>query len=640
LDRQSNRTRSLERQIARVVSRRESLNRLSSRYSWARLITFLAGSVSSFIIWREFGLWLGAAWISAWLGGFSVLARVHNRVKDSIARHVLWQAIKTEHVARMALDWPRLSPALFPTPRPDCLLELDLDLVGEHGLHRLIDTCVSREGSARLRDWLAAGEPDPQPTGERQALVRELVPLPIFRDKLRLNAMLSSGAPDRRWRGDRLIAWLASLPPSGSIRPPLIGLTALAGLNVVLLVLNALAGFPALWRFSFLVYFGLYLWRVLRLDDPFTLALALRDPLHDLKAVFAYLETYSYGDNHALRQLCTPFLEAERCPSTQLARVTRVLAAASVRRNPMLWMIFSVALPWDLYVVDWLNRSRAALAERLPEWLDVWFELEALCSLANLAYLKPAYVFPDFGSEMPVFEARDMGHPLIPDGERVCNDFVLNHPGEMAVITGSNMSGKSTFLRTIGVNQCLAYAGGPVNARFFRTAPLRIFTCIRVTDSLTDGISYFYAEVKRLKALLVALEQDHPYSLLFLIDEIFRGTNNRERLIGSRAYVRALVGQNGVGVLSTHDLELVRLADDIPSITNYHFAETIADGRMTFDYTLRPGPCPTTNALKIMKMEGLPVDYLHEQHDDNHQHEKGDKGSDQPGNEQTRLEGG
>ncbi len=271
-------------------------------------------------------------------------------------------------------------------------------------------------------------------------------------------------------------------------------------------------------------------------------------------------------------------------------------------------MLFSAALPWDLFVVHALNRSRLALAARLPEWLDVWYELEALCSLATFGYLNPKTVFPTWSGGDPLFEAQDLGHPLIPAGERVSNDFVLHQPGELALITGSNMSGKSTFLRTVGINLCLAYAGGTVCARSFRVAPLRLFTCIRITDSLADGISYFYAEVKCLKALLDALEQDHAYPVIFLIDEIFRGTNNRERLIGSRSYIRALVGKKGAGVLSTHDLELVRLADEMPAITNYHFAETITDGRMTFDYTLRPGPSPTTNALTIMQMEGLPVD--------------------------------
>jgi DNA mismatch repair ATPase MutS len=147
-----------------------------------------------------------------------------------------------------------------------------------------------------------------------------------------------------------------------------------------------------------------------------------------------------------------------------------------------------------------------------------------------------------------------------------------------------------------------------IHAVNFKSALLRIFTCIKINDSIVDGFSFFYTEFKRLKALLNALRGDHPLPLLFLIDEIFRGTNSRKRLIGSRSYIRNLIGQNETGLIATHDLELVKLADEVHGITNCHFREKVVDGKMVFDYTLRPGPCPTTNALEIMRMEGLPVE--------------------------------
>ena len=203
---------------------------------------------------------------------------------------------------------------------------------------------------------------------------------------------------------------------------------------------------------------------------------------------------------------------------------------------------------------------------------------------------------------------RDPGdHSETPDDQKVHNDFSVPAVGQINIITGSNMSGKSTFLRTVGINLVLAYAGGPVNADQLTTIPFRLISCIRVSDSVTDGISYFYAEVKCLKALLLALEKVDRWPVFYFIDEIFRGTNNRERLLGSRAYIRALVKGSGVGLIATHDLELVQLADEMPTITNYHFTDDVANGRMLFDYTIRPGPSPTTNALKIMRLEGLPV---------------------------------
>jgi len=211
------------------------------------------------------------------------------------------------------------------------------------------------------------------------------------------------------------------------------------------------------------------------------------------------------------------------------------------------------------------------------------------------------------GGQSP-FSAYGLAHPLIAIEKSVANDFVIDHLGSIALITGSNMAGKSSFLRTLGVNIRLAMCGAPVLAHEMRLVPWRIVASIRITDSVIDGFSFFYAEVKRLKALIEELNAPAPYPLFFLIDEIFRGTNNRERLIGSRSYVKNLVGHFGAGAIATHDLELVQLADDSPQIRNFHFRDDVKDGRMVFDYRIHPGPCPTTNALKIMRLAGLPVE--------------------------------
>jgi DNA mismatch repair ATPase MutS len=172
------------------------------------------------------------------------------------------------------------------------------------------------------------------------------------------------------------------------------------------------------------------------------------------------------------------------------------------------------------------------------------------------------------------------------------------------------MSGKSTFLRTIGINTCLAQAGAPVCAAAFRWSLVRLASCIRVDDSLDGGLSFFYAEVKRLKTILDStLDRQEP-PVLWLIDEVFKGTNNRERLIGGRALITALAGGNGFGLVTTHDLELAELEKQLPAVTNVHFQETVVDGALHFDYRLKPGPCPTTNALRIMALEGLPIESL------------------------------
>jgi DNA mismatch repair ATPase MutS len=261
-----------------------------------------------------------------------------------------------------------------------------------------------------------------------------------------------------------------------------------------------------------------------------------------------------------------------------------------------------------------LEQLRRDVLLQYPVWLETLAELEAACAMGNFAYLNPDYHWPSvpqvttIGNGQPArLSAKSLGHPLIPPRKRMTNDLELRGVGQVVLITGSNMSGKSTFLRTIGINACLAQAGAPVCAASFEWTWIRISCCIRVDDSLEAGLSFFYAEVKRLKRLLEAAEDWSAPPVLFLIDEIFKGTNNRERLIGSRSYISALACSNGFGLVTTHDLELTEMESEIPQATNAHFQETVEAKELRFDYKLRPGPCPTTNALRIMALEGLPV---------------------------------
>jgi hypothetical protein len=381
--------------------------------------------------------------------------------------------------------------------------------------------------------------------------------------------------------------------------------------------LHALALLPALWVVSFVLYVVLYHYKHRELGTLFVEAFRLEKTLSQFRAVLLYLETYAYDRTPQLATLCAPFWQAQIRPSAVLKKIARIAGAASVQQGNLVGPLVNALVPWDLYFAHRFSQCKEEVRAQLPVWLETWYELEALNALAHFGYMNPAYVFPEVlasaeTAQPPVFCARDLGHPLIPDTVRVGNDFILERLGETVLVTGSNMSGKSTFLRTLGINLCLAFSGAPVNAAALRTIPFRLFTCLTVSDSVNDGISYFYAEVRRLKALLVALQEAHAWPLFFLIDEIFRGTNNRERLIGSRAYVHALTGGSGVGVVSTHDLELVKLVHEVEGVRTVHFRDEVRDGRMIFDYTLRPGPCPTTNALTIMRLEGLPVTPIHD----------------------------
>jgi ABC-type multidrug transport system fused ATPase/permease subunit len=603
----------LERQTVRLQRRIAVLDRYSTRYSWIRVGIFFGSLVLSLLAGLAVVWWLGVSLLVLALLIFGIVARFHARIDRSLARHTIFQQIKTSYLARIKLDWQHMPTLAAFEPQAAHPFAIDLDITGEHSLHRLLNVAISREGSQRLREWLLNTRPDLTVMQRRQAQVRELMPLSLFRDKLIMHSLHAAGRQEQRLEGARLLNWLATQEAARKLFPLLLITLVLQALTIAFFVLGLFIAMPQIWVFTLVMAVLLLFVTANQRGDIFDDAVYLSYSFRTLSAIFSYLETYPYGKHEELKRLCSVFYrDRAHGPTALLKSTSRIASAATLKNNGLLWLIVNAFVPWDIYCAYRLRQNKERIAARLPTWLDAWYELEALCSLATFAYLNPEYAMPEVVAHgednLPAYiDAHGLGHPLIPAEKKVSNDFRLDKLGTVVIITGSNMAGKSTFLRTLGVNLCLAYAGAPVSATMLRTTLFRLFSCIRVSDSVTDGYSYFYAEVRRLRALLTELEQP-GYPLFFLIDEIFKGTNNRERLIGSRSFVHALVGRNCLGAISTHDLELVKLADTLPQVQNYHFREEVVNGQMFFDYHLRPGPCPTTNALKIMQMEGLPVE--------------------------------
>jgi energy-coupling factor transporter ATP-binding protein EcfA2 len=308
----------------------------------------------------------------------------------------------------------------------------------------------------------------------------------------------------------------------------------------------------------------------------------------------------------------------------------------SSRSNPVFWLFVHAILPFDtlLCLATWLSINR--ISGRFTQLTNGLVEFDCDAALSRFWNENPEFTFSEFiltggaplGSAMVtaatrapsvdgrcLLEASHMGHPLLPRKSRVTNSVQWTAADRLVLLTGSNMSGKSTFLRTIGINAILHNIGAPVCATQFRAPVLQLLCAIRVDDALEAGTSYFYAEVKRLAALLRNVTQaessgSREDSLpLYLIDEIFRGTNNRERFLGSLYVIRGFLETSSIGIVTTHDLSLTQLQqmDSVGRVRNMHFRETVESARLQFDYMLRSGPCPTTNALRIMHAEGLPV---------------------------------
>ncbi|MGQ0809986.1 MAG: MutS family DNA mismatch repair protein [Nitrospiraceae bacterium] len=594
------------------------LNRLHARGKQAsaqltrwRLGIFVAGVVCSVLPYKLGWYHVGNTALGAFLLTFFIVARYHNRVEDRMHRIRLYLKIKQAHLGRVRLDWNDIPPRFTPLPERHPYAA-DLDLIGQHSLLHLIDTTVSSNGRERLASWLLDQPPVPDDWSARQARAKELAPLALLRDRLALEAMLIDEA---EINGQRLHAVLQTPVGFSGLIPLLITQSLLALTTLVLLVVSALNWLPNYWMLSFGAYALLYMMTD-RGEELLEHAVSVHLQLEKLGAVLAVLERRSFNTTPALTSLCAPFTAAGTHPAASIRQAARVMHAVSIKAHPLVHLAINAIGPWDLWYTLRLQRLQRKMANRLPLWLNAFAELEAASALGAFAYLHPTYSWPapittaddDSKNGMRAAISMDgLGHPLLHASQRITNDLELSGVGRILLVTGSNMSGKSTFLRTIGINICLAQAGAPVCAVRLAWSWVRLACCIRIDDSLEAGLSFFYAEVKRLKHILTATQDRSNPPVLFLIDEIFKGTNNRERLVGSRAYITALASGNGFGLVTTHDLELTDIEKKIPGLTNAHFQETVEAKALKFDFRLRPGPSPTTNALKIMELEGLPV---------------------------------
>jgi hypothetical protein len=601
--------------LTRLLRRGDRLaaqgNATSQRFSRWRLSIFLMGAVTCVTLYQHAWFQTGNIVLLIFLAGFLTTTWFHQRLKSRLHRLDLWVAIKKDLLARLQLDWPNMHVQTHHHP-PHHPYALDLDLAGPHSLLALLDTTFSSNGHTRLQSWVfQANDPesDGLPWHIRQTLIRELTPLSRLRDRCLLATQLISPNP---LDGTRILSLLEQPISIPNLSLLIMAASSLCALTIMLGFWTLLTGASNFWVLSLIIYVLLYFSLSGSIAPLFGRVLALHIELEKLVTVISTLERSNFSNQPTIRQQCKKLLTNDNRPISCLKQLGRICHGLSVKAHPLIHLGLNALVPWDLIYVGKLNRLIMKLQQTLPQWLETIGQFDAASALARFAYVNPDYQWPQLEvahdpQRPPGITAHEIGHPLIERSHRITNDLDLRGEGHMLLVTGSNMSGKSTYLRTVGINICLAQAGGPVCATTFSWSWFRLYCCIRVTDALDEGLSYFYAEVKRLKVILDAVHSITSLPVLFLIDEIYRGTNNRERLAGSEAFVQVLQKSRALGMISTHDLELTRLAGTNGHIRNAHFQESVEDGTLHFDYQLRPGPCPTTNALRIMAQEGLPV---------------------------------
>ena len=549
---------------------------------------------------------VAALLFGTFIAAFARLGRL-NRLRRRY--HILWQ-VNDEGPKRLRRQWSELplrEPGTAPADHP---YAADLDLTGHASLQHLLATTSTPAAQSTLQRWLLF--PASVATArERQRAVAELAPQIDLRDELALRGRLVSTSQDAY---ERFLAWAEArswLMPL----PWLIWLTRMLPLLTLVAAvaqLIHLTTYP-IWL-AFIIINGTLTWLYGRtLNDLLDQVSDRQSAFQPYADLFQLVETQRF-EATALRRVQETLARDHMRASEMMQRLARIMQYGDVRLS-MFFPVLQALTLWNFHVLWFLERWQRAAGQYARDWLATLSEVEALSALATLAYDNPTWAFPELveaGSPAVTLTARNLGHPLLPPATCVGNDVTVGPSGTFLLVTGSNMSGKSTLLRAIGVNVVLAQAGAPVCAAELRLPPIELATSIRVQDSLEQGVSYFMAELRRLKSVVDAAERvraagDH--TLLFLLDEILHGTNTGERQIAARRIIRHLLHLGATGAVSTHDLTLADASELAALSTPVHFTETFTrkDGipAMTFDYLLHPGIATSTNALKLMEIVGL-----------------------------------
>ena len=584
------------------------LRQREAQVSRARMASFLGALLLAIGGSRSelFSPW----WSLLPLASFAALVWYHESVIRLRQRAERAAAFYGRGLARLEERWSQSGEPGDRFLEPTHPYAADLDIFGPASLFQFLSTARTRGGEERLAQWLLTPAP-PVEIRRRQQAVAELAPRLDLREDIATVSQAVALHPEhlRRWAVE------PALSSTGIAR---VLALLLVGLTFATIVAASLAILPPGVPVMALLPQGLFAWywrrRVQRICGD--AERALRD-LDVLALLLERLEREAF-DSSSLRELRARLDSDGAPPSVLIHQLRRRVELLDARRNELFAPLAAMLL-WTTQSALAIEVWRRDHATAVTDWLEVVAEVEALATFAAYAYEHPQDAFPELvdpevapaeGSDRPAepgcFHAEALGHPLIADSRNVRNDVRLDEDQRLLIVSGSNMSGKSTLLRAVGVNLVLALAGAPVRARRLRLTPLALGASIRVVDSLETGTSRFYAEIKRLRQLVELTRGERP--VLFLLDEVLSGTNSHDRRAGAEAVARSLIARGAIGLLTTHDLALASLADSSPlRAANVHLEDSLENGQMSFDYRLRPGVVRKSNALELMRAVGLEV---------------------------------
>lgn len=542
---------------------------------------------------------LAAVFVVLFVVVFGVLVNFHNKVKRELETTQQLAQINREETARLHRHFDGLDGGADFADEQHPYAN-DLDVFGRSSVFQLVNRAATSAGKQLLASWFSEAF-SREILLQRQEASKELAQLLDWRQKLQAYGRLNKS---KKGQEAAFYNWLKSHDEIRNSRlNRIIPYVMIAfSLGLILTVLfTSLTGYVLL---APIIINGIFLSKKIKYSKTtYEMTLSGVQLLEATQRIVHLIENQNFNHGY-LNDLRSKLMPQGLVASEKIKDLRKIFDMLSQRGNQM-YHIFNSMFLLDYILLAKAEKWRSDYHQEIPHWFEAIAELEALSSIAAFSYANEAYAYPTISQKAFIFHGVNVGHPLMTGAQVVKNDFSLSGKGQACIITGSNMAGKSTFLRTVGVNAILAFAGAPVCADALELSEFQVFTSMRTKDNLEENISSFYAELLRLKMLLKRLDDQQP--VFYLLDEILKGTNSVDRHLGAESLVLQLNKKEAFGMISTHDLELGKLENGNQLIHNYNFSSEIIGEEIVFDYKLRPGICQSTNASQLMKKIGIQI---------------------------------
>lgn len=568
-----------------------------------RLLIFIVGISVAVYAYLTHRFIILALSLVVFVTTFIYLVISHKKLKKRIKYTALLRDINIKSLKRLKGEWNTFEDDGEDFKDDNHNYLVDLYIFGKNSLFQYINAVNTFVGRQKLKQLLSEVVGNSDDIYQRQEAIEELGTMLNWRQRFLAEGMVIS---EKMHNPENLITW-ANERNEDFRKPWVITIFRILPCITIGFVLTGLVMniIPWYWpTIALIVQYVLIRHKRIERFQMFNISENYNNDLRIYYNMLRLFEEQNFKSKHINKIKDGIKNENGLEAYKQIDSLSSIIDSISNRRNS-LYFIFNILTLWDFQLIIDLEKWKYKSGHLLKNWLDALGKIEALSSLAIIRFENPDWVMPIIDDEETKLISKDIGHPLITK-DRVHNDLTIDKNVKVMLITGSNMSGKSTLLRTAGINLVLAYAGAPVCAKYFRASIMKIYTCMNVTDDLSDNISSFYAELLRIKDIVK--ESESGEKIFFLLDEIFKGTNSLDRHTGAKVLINKLSHTNSIGMVSTHDLELCDLEEENDRIANYHFQEYYKDNKIYFDYKLRSGSSTTRNALYLMKMAGIDVE--------------------------------